>query len=84
MNDDILLTHNQQGDAIDAAFERCMADTELSPAHEIAAESCRAQVRKVVEWMLAHFAAARQIDGAVQLTIKESDWQALKAAGGEG
>lgn len=47
---DILLTHDQQGDAIDEALKRCVADKELSPAHEIAAESCRAQVRKVVEW----------------------------------
>jgi len=47
---DILLTHDQQGDAIDAALKRCVADKELSPAHEIAAESCRAQLRKVARW----------------------------------
>jgi hypothetical protein len=48
---DILLTHDQQGDAIDEALKRCVADKELSPAHEIAAEACRAQLRQVVEWM---------------------------------
>ena len=45
--DEILLTHDEQGDAIDEALKRCVADKELSPAHEIAAEACRAQLRQV-------------------------------------
>ncbi len=88
---DILLTHDQQGDAIDAALKRCVADKELSPAHEIAAESCRAQVRKVYDYMRTHWIHARKLDyhsrtaqdNTVQLTIKSADWQALKAAGEE-
>ena len=79
--DEILLTHDQRGDAIDEALKRCVADKELSPAHGIAAEACRAQLRQVVEWMTKHWIEARKLDGAVQLTIEESDWQALRAAG---
>jgi hypothetical protein len=33
--DDILLTHDQQGDAIDIALARCTRDRELSPAHTV-------------------------------------------------
>lgn len=47
--DDILLTHDQLGDAIDAALKRCVADKELSPAHEIAAETSRAQTEHLAE-----------------------------------
>ena len=83
MMDEILLTHDQQGDAIDTALARCTRDKELSPVHTVAEEVSRAQVKKVYKFILTHWQSAKKLDGAVQLTISEADWAALKAAGGE-
>ena len=54
-------------------------------------EACRAQVRKVYDYMRTHWVHARQLDyktardNTVLLTIRSEDWQALReAAGGEG
>ena len=88
--DKILLTHDEQGDAIDIALARCTRDKELSPVHTVAEEVSRAQARKVYDYMRTHWLQARQLDyvtaqqNTVQLTIKSEDWQALReAAGGE-
>jgi len=96
---DILLTHDQQGDAIDAALKRCVADKELSPAHEIAAESCRAQLQKVVKWANAENMnkdaawEANRTDARLKYAEVQMDkgdlwidfvsYEALRAAGGE-
>jgi len=61
---------------------------ETSPLHEGYPEMweealCRAQVRKFHLWLMTHWQSAKKLDGAVQLTISEADWAALKAAGGE-
>ena len=89
--DEILLTHDQQGDAIDTALARCTRDKELSPVHTVAEEVSRAQVRQVYDYMRTHWVHARQLDyktardNTVLLTIRSEDWQALReAAGGEG
>ena len=91
MMDEILLTHDQQGDAIDTALARCTRDKELSPVHTVAEEVSRAQVKKVYDYMRTHWVHARQLDyktardNTVLLTIRSEDWQALReAAGGEG
>jgi len=88
--DEILLTHDQQGDAIDTALARCTRDKELSPVHTVAEEVSRAQVKKVYDYMRTHWVHARQLDyktardNTVLLTIRSEDWQALReAAGGE-
>jgi len=44
-------------------------------------EVCRAQVRNFYLWLMTHWQSAHKLDGAVQLTISEADWAALKAAG---
>ena len=41
---------------------------------------CRAQVRQFHLWLMTHWQSAKKLDGAVQLTISEADWAALKAA----
>ena len=74
---DILLTHDQQGDAIDAALKRCVADKELSPAHEIAAESCRAQLRKVARWAETPF----DVEGRPPWSSKKRHSAACRAFG---
>ena len=67
--DEILLTHDQQGDAIDTALARCTRDKELSPVHTVAEEVSRAQVRKVVE------AVAPQLDEIASLFWDiRNDW----------
>jgi len=51
-------------------------------------EACRAQVAEVYKFMRTHWVHARQLDyhtakdNTVQLTIKSSEWQALRAAAG--
>ena len=82
--DEILLTHDEQCDAIDIALARCTRDKELSPVHTVSEEVCRAQVRNFYLWLMTHWQSAHKLDGAVQLTISEADWAALKAAGSEG
>jgi len=90
MMDEILLTHDQQGDAIDTALARCTRDKELSPVHTVAEEVSRAQVRKVYDYMRTHWVHAQQWDyrtardNTVLLTIRSEDWQALREAAGEG
>lgn len=90
-HDDILLTHDQLGDAIDAALKRCVADKELSPAHEIAAETSRAQTEhlaEVLERVCFHKCPHAQSDACVGKACADC-WQeylvqALRdAAGGE-
>ena len=88
--DEILLTHDEQGDAIDTALAHCTRDRELSPVHTVANEVCRAQVRKVYGYIRTHWVHARQLDyrtaqdNTVLLTIRSEDWQALReAAGGD-
>lgn len=97
---EILLTHDQQGDAIDTALARCTRDRELSPVHTVAEEVCRTQLAKVVEWAKAHDCCARLFepnkDGECcgntayvdmdkgDLWLDLSDWQALREAAGEG
>lgn len=85
--DEILLTHDEQGDAIDTALAHCTRDRELSPVHTVANEVCRAQVRKVYEWLQneteprdpSHYwlGARRMLDDKTLCALRE-------AAGGEG
>lgn len=88
--DEILLTHDEQCDAIDIALARCTRDRGLSPVHTVANEVCRAQVLKVYGYMRTHWLQARQLDyvtardNTVLLTIRSEDWQALREAAGEG
>jgi hypothetical protein len=79
---DILLTKDSseiQAIVIGLEYGRISTDHDVIQA--AIEEACRAQLRKVVEWMTKHWIEARKLDGAVQLTIEESDWQALRAAG---
>lgn len=76
---DILLTHDQQGDAIDVALKRCVSDRELSPVHTVAEEVSRAQVAKVMEWL-----EACTVKEGTEVSMFDTDWQTLRMAAGGG
>ena len=59
---DILLTHDEQCDAIDIALARCTRDKELSPVHTVAEEVSRAQVRNFYLWLMTHWQSAHGSD----------------------
>ncbi len=73
---DILLTHDQQGAAIDIALERCTRDRELSAVHTVAEEVARAQVRKVADYW-----RSLPVAGRPMAEVHNEFMQALKAAG---
>ena len=78
---DILLTPEETEQALlFAALEKATPVITDRFLHEAL---CRAQVRKFHLWLMTHWQSAKKLDGAVQLTISEADWAALKAAGGE-
>jgi len=88
--DDILLTHDQQGDAIDIALARCTRDRELSPVHTVAEEVAKAQVlhlADVLERLCFHKCPHAQSDTCVGKACADC-WQeflvqALRAAAEE-
>ena len=93
--DEILLTPEEierEGWAAFDAWERESQCREMTPDSEAGHSAyrswcdawlCRAQVRQFHLWLMTHWQSAKKLDGAVQLTISEADWAALKAAGGE-